>query len=375
MAPMDSAKPTLGPAGRLTVAGLLALLAASAASAKEPEAVPVAISTVARAQVYEEIPLTATVTAPRAAELSPRMEGLVAELLVDEGDAVQEGEVLARLDDALARIALQRAEAALAEARARLAEAQRRRREAEDLVRKNHMPATSLAERTAAVRIQSAALERLRAERARIEEEIARHELPAPFAGVVARKLTDLGEWVDTGTAVIELVETVRLRVEVPVPQVFYSRIGAGTPVALRFDAQAEPARETRITRIVPVTNPAARTFTAHIDLDNSDGRLAPGMSARVTLKIGKTEGPGELMVPRDAIVAKPDGSTTVWVLREVDGRPTAEPVPVTTGRAMRGRVEVTSGDLEAGDEVIVRGNERLQAGQPVLVKDAAGAG
>ena len=105
------------------------------------------------------------------------------------------------------------------------------------------------------------------------------------------------------------------------------------------------------------------------IDLANDTGRLAPGMSARVLLHLDSDDTPA-LIVPQDAIVQQPDGSTAVWTIATEDGIVKAQPRIVTTGRVYRDTIEVVRGDLAAGDRVVVRGNEILRPGQAVSVAE-----
>jgi multidrug efflux pump subunit AcrA (membrane-fusion protein) len=117
------------------------------------------------------------------------------------------------------------------------------------------------------------------------------------------------------------------------------------------------------------VSDPNARTFLVRVRLDNGDGRYAPGMSARATLRLDT--GRMGLVVHRDALIRYPDGRITVWVADGAGAERSVREQRVRTGLRFGDHVEVTEG-LEAGMPVVVRGNETLQDGQTVqVVSDA----
>lgn len=337
-------------------------------------ATPVTISVAEIAPVFQEVPLNGNVTARRVSSLSPKVDGLIDEILVDEGDSVAAEDVLLRLDKVLAEIELSRAQAALQEARARHKEAIRQRDEAADLVSKKHIAATTYENSIAEVEINSAAVMRLTAEHRRQRELLERHSVRAPFGGVIGRKLVEIGQWVETGSAVFELVEIDVLRIDVPVPQFYFNRVEIGTPAAVSFDALPGLIFEAAVSMKIPVSNPSGRTFPIRIEMDNQTRIKAPGMSARVSLLL-QEEGPAAaLQLPRDAVVRKPDGSQTVWVVSEENGVLSAVPVVVEVGRAVRGKVEIVSGAVNPGDRVVINGNEILRPGQHVRIIETPGA-
>ncbi len=331
---------------------------------------PVTVATAELGPLFQEVSLTGTATARRVSKLSPRVDGLVAEMLIDAGDMVQKGEVLVRLDKDLADIELASARAALDEAEAQLKEATRQRDEAAELVAKKHIPETTYESTIAQVEINEAAVKRLQAEYRRQQEIVERHIIRAPFDGVVGAKLVEVGEWVQTGTPVIELVEIDTLRVDVPVPQHYFRQVEIGTPATVRFDALPDRTFEAQVTMKVPVSNPAARTFPVRIEMDNRARLKAPGMSARVTLLMREEGAADALKVPRDAVVRLPDGSQTVWLITDKDGVPSATPVVVRTGRSAGNSIEILGKALNPSDRIVVRGNENLQPGQPVRIID-----
>jgi len=324
--------------------------------------------TVVRAQgggVGSSLPLSATVTTERSAALSPRVSGLVAAVHVDAGDRVPAGKVLLELDPALARLALQRSEAALEEAEAAHAEARRQYQETQELVERRLVPATRLPAAEAAMRMAGAAYERLRSEHRQQAETLRRHTVVAPFAGVVSRKIAEVGEWVETGTAVLELVDTRHVRIDVQVPQEHYQSVRIGTPVAVRLDAAPDDVLAGRVAMKVPVKDPEARTFLARIDVSDGHQHMTPGMSARVSFDLGA--GTQAVSLPRDALVRQPDGSSLVWVVQGEGPEQAVAPRRVQVGRSLGGQVEIRSG-LEAGALVVLRGNETLEEGQRVRV-------
>lgn len=357
----------LPPASVPALTAVLLALAPSGAAAQ----VPVTVVTAASAPVLDRTELTGTVTSERSASLSPRVSGLVAAVKVDAGAAVEAGDVLLELDAELARLALARADAALAEARATQAEAARLRDEARQQVERRLLPETRLYAAEAALRIAAAAVDRLQAERRQQAEIVARHTLAAPFAGVVSRKLAEVGEWVETGTPVLELVDTRRLRLDVQAPQERYYQITPGAPVEVRASAFDGRVFAGRVAAKVPVKDPSARTFLVRVAVEDAEGRLTPGMSAEARFSL-RGEG-AALVLPRDAIVRQPDGGAAVWV---VNGNSPASVSarPVRLGRTLEGGIEIVSG-LEAGAQVVLRGNETLRDGQPVKVVAAPGAG
>jgi len=93
-------------------------------------------------------------------------------------------------------------------------------------------------------------------------------------------------------------------------------------------------------------------------------------MSARVILQIEDDTNRTALIVPQDAVVRRPDGTATVWTIKIEDGITKAEPREIQTGRIYRNNIEVLSGDLEPGAQVVVRGNEILRPGQAVTVAE-----
>jgi membrane fusion protein (multidrug efflux system) len=352
-------------APRRLVATACLVLAACPWLAAAQSAAPVRIATPSLGTVADVLTLTGTVTSARAAALSPRVSGLVRAVHVDAGSEVRAGDVLIELDDALARLELERVKAAVDEGRIRLEEAERVRNEARRLVADRNIPKSQADAAEAEVRIAAAAVARLAAERRQQEEVVARHRLLAPFAGVVAQKRTEAGEWVATGTPVLDLVAVDDTRVDVQAPQELYEDLRAGARVSVHLDALPGEPLDGRIAAVVPVKDPASRTFLVRVQVPEGGDRLTPGMSARVAFQLDRSR--GALTVPRDAVIRQPDGSALVWVVVDEGGRSVSAPRPVELGRPVGDRIEIRSG-LDPDARVVTHGNETLREGRPVSI-------
>jgi RND family efflux transporter MFP subunit len=329
------------------------------------EAPLVATSRADTAPIVEEVRLTGTVTSPDVARVSTAVGGQVTEVHVDSGDRVAEGAPLVRLDRELAKLELRRERAAVAEAEAELADARRRLAEAKRLAEDENIPASELRSRETEVQARKAALRRLRAAAEHQSAQLARHGVKAPFTGVVSRKLTAAGEWIDPGTAVVELVALEGLRLDFPAPQTYYPRIDTDTPVTVALDALGGEPIPARVGATIPVSDPEARTFTVRVHPEPDDLAITPGMSAKATLRLAT--GREGVVVPRDALIRYPDGRVTVWTVESGEDGTTVRERQVDTGLTFDGRVEIRSG-LEAGARVVTRGNEALEPGQSVRV-------
>lgn len=346
--------------------GLWLLAAAATHGAAPPQ--PVAIIEAQREPIREEVRVTGSVVARKTAALSPAVAGLVSDYRVEAGDRVSAGDALLSLDPEVAAHARDRSRGARREIEARLADARRRLAEAQRLQSRSDIAETEVLSRRAAVAALEASLEAARAEEARQGALLARHTLRAPFAGVISRRSAELGEWVAPGDSLLELVATDEPWVDFQLPQALFPRVDTATPIELVVAALgAEGPLPGRVLSIVPVNDPAARTFLLRaVPRDRTATPIVPGMSARAILRLAT--GRRALTVPRDALLRHPDGRSTVWIVEDGDGGATAAERRVETGLAFAGKMEIRSG-LAAGARVITEGNEALQPGQRVQVR------
>lgn len=327
---------------------------------------PVVVAQPSIQAVVEEVPVSGTVSSPRVARLSPEVAGLVARYLVDAGDRVDAEDTLLTLDATFARLALDGAAAATELASEELADARRRLADAVRLVKSRGIPETEVEARRSEVRADAATLRLREAEQRREQERVNRHSLKAPFAGVISRKLSETGEWVAPGDAVLELVADQGLRIDFPVPQRYFARITADTRVEMRLGSLTAETVGARIGEIIPVSDPTARTFVVRVYPAQTDLPLIPGMSASGMLALAT--GDESLVVSRDALLRHPDGRTTLWVVEGDGTEASVSERLVSTGLAFDGQVVVRSG-LKAGERVVVEGNEALQQGQGVTIR------
>jgi RND family efflux transporter MFP subunit len=203
--------------------------------------------------------------------------------------------------------------------------------------------------------------------------ELDRHNVRAPFSGVISQRAVDLGEWVVPGDELMTLVDTTNLRLDFPVPQSYYDRLSDQSRLLVQPGVSDRPAVEAEIVARVPVTDAQARTFLLRAKGPDSL-TLLPGMSVEAVLQV--TTGQQGLTVSRDAINRYPEGRTTVWIAEPAPGEESSEKnlfqvreKRVALGGRFSNRVEVLSG-LEGGEQVVVRGNESLREGTQVRLAE-----
>ena len=345
------------------------LLAALLISGNGFAEVPVQVEPVSNRSVVKQISVTGTVTSARTAVLSTAVAGLVADLTIDEGDTVETGDALLKLDAELAQLALERALAEVRQREIAVADARRRFIEAEEVGAQRGIARTQVESLRAEVSNDEAALAASQAAAREQQAIVERHTLKAPFSGVISERYAELGEWVNPGDGLLELVATDNLRFDFRVGQDNFAALSPETPVEITLDAFPEQSIPGRVATIVPVKNPSARTFLVRVRADTSDvGHglfITPGMSARGKLNIDV--GRSGATISRDAILRFPDGRVTVWVVDTGGELPAVREQAVLTGSEFDGVVEIVDG-LAEGDVVVVRGIEMLQEGQAVTI-------
>lgn len=321
--------------------------------------------TVAQVQerdIHRVLDLTGTVTAIRSARLSVATSGLVATLQVDAGSRVEAGQLLLELDPELAQLQLDSATAQVEQANTALQDARRRLAEARTLIPQRSIAESVVRDIEAEVAGDEAALHQAQAEAGYRRGILQRHQLRAPFDGVVSEKLTELGEWIDPGQPVLGLVALEDVRLDFPVSEDYLADIRPDTPLTFSLSANPDQVFEGSVDTVVPITDPGARTFLLRVLAQNPNQRLLPGMSVRAQLQLAT--GRSGMVVPRDAILRFPDGRVVVWTVEAGIARENL----VVTGLGFASLVELSEG-LQPGATVVVEGNEALQNGQRVTTR------
>jgi membrane fusion protein (multidrug efflux system) len=346
--------------GPAALASVLLLGACQAEQTAETESaedetppVPVEITQPVRGDVYAMYTGTAPIEAFAEANVIAKVDGEIRELLVEEGDEVRKGQILARLDGDRLRLELNESEAKL-------------RKLQRDYERNVDLQAKGL--------ISDGDFEKIKFEMEALEAafnlaslELDYTHIRAPIDGVVAERLVKLGNTIAEGEALFRVTSLEPLVAYLHVPEREYRHIGPGQPVGIEIDALPGDPIVASVSRVSPVVDPRTGTFKITVEIVDKQRRIKPGMFGRIGVIYDVHE--DALQIPRSAIIEY-DGAESVFVVE--DGRALRK--NVTTGYGSRGMIEVTGG-LGEDEQVIVLGQANLKQDSPVTVINAAGGG
>lgn len=351
----------------LAALAALALAACESANGKDEKgaadevpAVPVEVAATQRGEMAALYSGTAPIEADRKAFVMPKVQGEIRQVLVDEGQRVRAGEVLARLDGDKLRL-----EVALNEATMRKLE--------RDYNRNLELKDKGLVSATAIDNLK------YELEAAKANWELARLQLSycdirSPIAGTVTQRLdvvkvgnvvTPVGGVIESGESslfVVADLDSLLLRVNVPEREL--PKLSVGQPAQLTFDAVPGRVFQGRISLISPYVSPETATFAVRVQVDNADGALRPGMFARIAIIYERK--PDALQIPRTALLDG-DGPPKVFVVNNG----TAAERAVKLGLSNGGWVEVTDG-LKDGERVVVVGQGAVKPGAKVRVVNSS---
>jgi membrane fusion protein (multidrug efflux system) len=188
----------------------------------------------------------------------------------------------------------------------------------------------------------------------------------APFAGLIGIRNVSVGDYVKEGQDLVNLEDVSSLKADFRLPERYFARLKPGQTVEVTTDARPGEVFKATVDAIDPLLDAAGRAILVRARLPNQEGKLRPGMFARVRLIVGDRQ--DALVIPEEALV--PAGSDQ-YVFRVVDGK--AERVKIQIGARRSARVEVLDG-LKAGDLVVTAGQMKIRDGAPVKVAEP-GAG
>lgn len=332
-------------------------------------------------EVAETVSVFGQVVAGRQSDVATRVVGVVEGSAFRVGDTVGAGDVIFRIDTERLQIELQQAEAELSiaeagvvVAQARVERTQKALERTKTLVENATVSQAQLDDRSGeyaeALGSLQQAQARITAAKAGInvaEYNAENAVIRAPFDGTILEVASEVGEFVSAGSVVVRLLDNGSLEVEANVPSRFTSALQSDQPVTARTDGGAELTMALRA--ILPTEFSATRTRPVRFALTGRDSDIAVGQA--VTLDVPVSQPEAVTVVPKDA-VNQAAGGWQVFVNQEG----TATPRRVEIGRAIGNAFEVVSG-LVVGDEVVIRGNERLRPGQeisPTLLNQGAGS-
>jgi membrane fusion protein (multidrug efflux system) len=344
-------------------------LAACGSEAPAPEAglLPAVLAAPAVAlDVAENIRASGEIQARNHITIAAEVSGRVTEIRVDEGGAVETGDIVLEIDPERRRLETDAARARAAQAAASQHEAQREAERVRSLHRQNVASQARLDEVETALRLARSKAAAGRAERGVAERALADASVSAPFGGLVARRHVGIGEFVQPGTKLFELVSLDPVEVVFHVPELDAARVSIGQSVSVSVAPYPEQKFEGRVIFVSPTIDPLTRTLRVKAELANTDGLLRPGLFARANLGIAMRR--GLIMVPEEAIVQRAEGPV---VFKIVDGNRVAR-TPVQTGSEHAGLVAVR-GEIAAGERVVRRGHGGLADGAVVALRNADG--
>ncbi len=329
------------------------------------EFAPADIATVEMKSLVNSIQFSGSLSPYLQTMVKSRVAGDVTHILVREGQAVSEGQVLAQIDTADLKARLDAQAAALEEAHAKLDIAQKNRENNQQLLRQkfisqNAFDTTQSAYEGAAASMRSAEAQLRIAQKAMNDANVR-----APFAGIIAKKLVGTGEKVGIDSPLFALVDLSRMEIEAPAPASEIPAVRVGQPASFRVDG-FDRSFDGRVERINPVTEQGSRSITMYISVANRDGLLRGGMFAKGQIVLDKSA--PAAVVPASAIR---DESGQAYVYTIEDGKIGKRAVKVGVTEPQQGLVEVKSG-LESGLQVVSARVSGLKPGSPATMKAPA---
>ncbi|WP_353537430.1 efflux RND transporter periplasmic adaptor subunit [Colwellia sp. KU-HH00111] len=320
---------------------------ATVATETEKEfAIPVSVASIERNNISSNFHTTATLESRTEADIITRVTGIIEQLSVEEGDYVYKGQVLAEIDPRRYQLALDKADAELAGinqelqrlslmAKKKLVSAQ-----ASDKLKFQHQAAVA-ARKLAALDLQDS-------------------QVVAPISGFISHRYVKAGYFTQGYQKLFHIVDATNLQAVVYLPEHQLSNVKLDQQANLSFSARQNQIYQAKVRSISPVIDPNSGTFKVILSIDNNEQELKPGMFAQIALTFATHH--NTLTIPSDAIITL-DNNSKIYLVRDNK----AVEVQVNKGFIEEQLTEIT-GDIKAGDLVVVNGQHNLKADARVEV-------
>jgi membrane fusion protein (multidrug efflux system) len=326
------------------LAVLLLCLQGNLLAADKPQGLPAEVIKVTPQPLERTLEAVGSLMPNEGITLRPEQTGRVSGIHFEEGQQVGQGDKLFTLEASTYLATLKQAQA-----RKNLSEVEYR--QAEKLLKKQ-LGSTLQRDRA------QAQLQIDRAQQELAQANLNKMILQAPFTGLAGLRQVSIGDYVSAGQALVELVDLSQIKVEFRIPEIYLPQVEVGQSIKIKIDAFADQEFLGQIYAIAPQVDLRDRSLTLRAHVPNKEGRLFPGLFARIQLILERKE--IALMVPEQAIMPQRNG---FFIYKVMDGK--VELTPVLLGLRRRGEVEILSG-LKADDIVVTAGQLKLQPGAPL---------
>jgi len=338
--------PTLTKTPRIIALSLLCLSVTGCWDSQEENnkeqqefAVPVAINTLARGDISANYHSTAVLESIYDADVITRVTGIIEQLLIDEGDYVEKGQLLAQIDSRRYQLKLAQANAKLSGINQELARAMKMHNK--QLISADRVDKLTYEQQAAKASRDLAALD------------LKDSHITAPISGFIAKKMVKQGHFTQGYQKLVYIVNQEKLQAVVHLPEHQLANVKLGQAATLSFSARPQQEFSAIIRSISPIINTKSGTFKVILSLDNSAAVLKPGMFAQIALVFATHH--DALCVPTDAIISR-DGQQYIFIVKDNK----AQEIEIETGFIQAQLTEITAA-IDAGAKVVVSGQHNLK--------------
>ena len=323
---------------------------------------PVRVSSVEMKMVSDQISLIGTTEAAAESMVASEVSGIVENFPAKEGDFVKKGRLIVKLSSEETNLRIKGARAQRDKIRESLLFAEKELGRFTKLKESNSIASNKYDEVLYNYNSLTQELKRSEAEIESLLYELKRKEVFAPISGFISKEHTEVGEWINAGGPVVTIVDLERIKINVDVPERYAVLLSSKSDVKVSIKSLPGKQLAGKVQSVLPSGNAGSRTYPVRIFIANPGLKIKSGMEAGVVFSLDG--GKNALLVQKDAVVPAGDNRMVFTVK---DGK--AFPVMVKVLGYYDGNAAV-EGDLKPGDKVVIRGNERLRPGQPVMVTE-----
>lgn len=329
-------------------------------SPADSRAVPVQLVEAERKEVVIELYSIGRLVSRNTPSLAAEIDARVVEVMVEEGEAVQRGQILVLLDTTKTQLARREAQAEIQRFKASIANEMRRVTRYRDLKTKDVMPQERLDDAEAQLAVYQASLLAAEVRLAIAEDRLDKARLRSPVDGVVETRHVSVGDFVKNGNHLITVTDTQSIRALLPFPETVGYQLNVGQTLFLESPIDPGNIVEASVSQIRPQLGSMNRSLMVIADLDNP-GKWRPEATVDATIVVERR--PGAVVVPTRSVVSRPAGEV---VYRIESGH--ARQQTVETGKKGEGWIEIRKG-LQAGEQIVNEGAHYLSDDVPVIMQ------